>query len=132
MAQLDKIHDAVKNALIKDSWTITAESFQFNFFELELNGDFEAENKVDKIFIKIDRFFGSSIISDFENALGQFLLYRTVLSELKPDVKTYLAFSASNYYRFFKNNAIKTFIEAERLSFFAVNLEGEKIIKWND
>jgi len=42
MAQLDKIHDAVKNALIKDSWTITAENFQMRFKELKLYGDLEA------------------------------------------------------------------------------------------
>ena len=43
MAQLDKIHDAVKNALIKDGWTITAENFQIRFKELKFYGDIEAE-----------------------------------------------------------------------------------------
>ncbi len=137
MVQLDKIHNAVKNALIKDGWEITAENFEFRFKEFKLDGDLEAqkidaEKRIDKIFIKINNTFSASTMSDFEHTLGQFLLYRVVLSEIKPDFKTYLAFSEYNYNRFYDSRAIRTFIEEEKLSIIVVNLEDKTITKWDN
>jgi hypothetical protein len=43
MAQLDKIHNAVKNALIKDGWTIKADPFRIEFEEYRLYADLAAE-----------------------------------------------------------------------------------------
>jgi hypothetical protein len=98
MAQLDKIHEAVKNALIKDGWTITAENFQLRYKELKLYGDIEAqkilaEKGSRKIVVEVKSFLGVSIISEFQKALGQYRIYEGVLSKIKPEAKIYLAFS---------------------------------------
>jgi hypothetical protein len=43
MVQLDKIHNAVKNAIIKDGWTITVEPLRLGFEKVNLLIDVAAE-----------------------------------------------------------------------------------------
>jgi hypothetical protein len=43
MPQKDIIHDAVKNALIKDGWTITAEPYTITYLRSQLYADLCAE-----------------------------------------------------------------------------------------
>lgn len=129
---LNKIHNAVKNALIKDVWEITAENFQFQFMDLELDGDLEAQKifadeRIENIYIVIKDFFGASILSDFETAFGKFVLLKTVYSEIKSDFKTYLAFSEYDY-----NNFFRTIIEEDKIPFFVFDLKNETITKWNN
>ncbi len=62
MARLDKIHEAVKNALLKDGWTITHDPYTL-FYErqkvqIDLAGDklFMAEKENRKIAIRGQEF----------------------------------------------------------------------------
>lgn len=86
MAQLDKIHDAVKNALIKDGWTITADPLRIVYEEFRLLADLGAEKSLaaergtEKIAVEIKSFRGRSTVDDFEKALGQYRLYRRLLN----------------------------------------------------
>ncbi len=135
MAQLDKIHNAVKNALIKDGWTIAAENFQIRFKELKLYGDMEAhkifaEKGTKKIVVEVKSFIGVSIISEFQKALGQYRIYKSILSQIKPEVKVYLAVSESAFNKFFVGEGIQFIIEKEELSFFVVDLKSEVIAEW--
>jgi hypothetical protein len=41
----DMIHTQVKNALIKDGWSITADPFRVEFEELEIFADLAAEQE---------------------------------------------------------------------------------------
>lgn len=136
MAQLDKIHDAVKNALIKDGWTITADPFRIEFEEYRLYADLAAERPIaavrenEKIVVEIKSFLNRSSVSDFENALGQYSIYRRLLSKNEPETKIFLAISEAVYTDFFTLKATQFIIETERVSLFTVNLESEEIERW--
>lgn len=47
MPAKDTYHDAVKNALIKDGWTITADPYTIKYEELQLFADLLAERVVE-------------------------------------------------------------------------------------
>lgn len=136
MAKLDKIHNAVKNALIKDGWTITADPFRIEFEEYRLYADLSAERPIaairenEKIVVEIKSFLNRSSVSDFEQALGQYLIYRRLLSKLEPKAKIYLAISEATYTDFFTLKATQFIIETEQVSLFTVNLENEEIERW--
>jgi len=136
MAQLDKIHNAVKNALVKDGWTITADPFRIEFEEYRLYADLSAERPIaaergsEKIVVEIKSFLSRSSVSDFETALGQYSLYRRLLSQIAPEAKLFLAVSESTYTDFFVLKATQFIIEAEEISLFTVNLESEEIERW--
>ena len=65
MARLDKIHDKIKTALIKDGWTITHDPFAIQSEEFDLYVDlaaeriFAAERAGEKIAVEIKRFFAA-------------------------------------------------------------------------
>ncbi len=136
MAKLDKVHNAVKNALIKDGWTITADPFRIEFEEYRLYADLSAERPIaairenEKIVVEIKSFLNRSSVSDFEQALGQYLIYRRLLSKLEPKTKIYLAISEATYTDFFTLKATQFIIETEQVSLFTVNLENEEIERW--
>src|SRR5690242_8520359 len=93
----DLIHDSVKQALIKDGWTITDDPFVIDFENERLFADLGAERPLaaergqERIVVEIKSFLGPSLMRDLEEALGQYLLYSKVLSETDPERKLYLA-----------------------------------------
>ncbi len=84
----------------------------------------------EKIVVEIKSFLNRSSIRDFENALGQYSIYRRLLSKLEPETEIYLAVSEATYTDFFTLQATQFIIEAERVSLFTVNLESEEIERW--
>jgi hypothetical protein len=76
----DLIHDAVKNALIKDDWTITHDPYPIQYEEVKLSADLGAERTLaaergnEKIVIEIKSFVSRSPIQDLKLALGQYNL----------------------------------------------------------
>ncbi len=136
MARQDKIHNAVKNALIKDGWTITADPFRIDFEEYRLYADLSAERPIaavrenEKIVVEIKSFLNRSSVSDFEEALGQYLIYRRLLSQIEPETKMFLAISEATYSDFFTLKATEFIVEAERVSLFTVDLQKEEIERW--
>jgi hypothetical protein len=76
MPARDVYHDAVKNALVKDGWTITADPYFIKYEDAELYADLAAEKPLaaerheQKIVVEIKSFVGRSLIYDFHSALG--------------------------------------------------------------
>ena len=136
MAQLDKIHNAVKNALVKDGWTITADPYRLEFEEFRLYADLAAERPIaaqrgnEKIVVEVKSFLSRSSVHDFENALGQYRLYRRLLAEIEPEAQLYLAISEATYTDFFVWKATQFIIQAEQVSLFTVRLATEEIVRW--
>jgi hypothetical protein len=82
MPAYDTFHDAVKNALIKDGWTITNDPLVIEFGLLNVYIDLGAERLIaaergnERIAVEIKSFMGPSLLTDFHLAMGQFLNYR--------------------------------------------------------
>jgi XisH protein len=97
MPAKDTFHDAVRRALVKDGWTITHDPFpmlwgdQRMFADLGAEQVLAAERANRRIAVEIKSFLGKSLLDDLEKALGQFILYRTVLGRLEPDREMLLA-----------------------------------------
>ena len=54
-----------------------------------------AEKAGQKIAVEVKSFVGASDMNDLENALGQYLVYRSVIARTEPDRKLYLAITQS-------------------------------------
>jgi hypothetical protein len=84
MPAVDRIHDAVKTALIKDGWTITADPYRIKFEEASLLADLaadrplEAERGEERIIVEVKSFLGPSQLHDLEVAIGQYQVYRSL------------------------------------------------------
>ena len=85
MPARDQYHHQVKNALVKDGWTITHDPLRLKWGAKDLYVDLGAERLLNaekghrKIAVEVKSFAGPSEIDDLEKALGQYLLYHDVL-----------------------------------------------------
>jgi hypothetical protein len=136
MARLDKIHYAVKNALIKDGWTITHDPFFIQFEDITVQADLGAERTIaaemngNKIAVEIKSFLRPSNISEFETALGQYRLYRRLLKKIDPERPLFLAVNTFVFNRFFTKKAIQFVIKEEDVSLIVVDILNEEVVKW--
>ena len=136
MPASDIIHNAVKNALIKDGWTITADPFTIEYQGIKLYADLGAERPIAaeragrKIVVEIKSFLSPSRIHDLELALGQYDLYRGYLELTAPEHELYLAVGSDVYDSFFEQEAIQVIVERYSLRLIVVKLESEEIAKW--
>lgn len=98
----------VKNALIKDGWTITDDPLILTIGKKDLFIDLGAEKLIAaekenrQIAVEIKSFIGNSQVNDLENALGQYILYQEVLLEEKSERMLFLAIRKSAYEEIFE------------------------------
>jgi hypothetical protein len=67
---------------------------------------------------------------DFEQALGQYLVYKRWLALTDAERKLYLAVSELVYDRLFSRQAIRVIVESEGLNLLVVNLQSEEVVRW--
>ena len=136
MPAKDTYHDAVKNALIKDGWTITFDPYPIKYEEVKLVADLAGEKTISatregqQIVIEIKSFLSRSPMREFETALGQYLIYQTFLSINHPDHKLYLAISKKIYKKFFQQVAIQLVVQKYQVLLLVVDINKEEIIRW--
>lgn len=132
----DKIHEAVKNALIKDGWTITHDPFVLKYGDDRVYADLAAEKHIaaqrydEKIVVEVKSFGGLSAIQDFKESLGQYVIYLTLLKKLEPNYKLYLAISDKTYYQTFQTGIVQYVAEQNNVSLIVTNIKQEEVTTW--
>ncbi len=132
----DIYHNEVKNALIKDGWTITDDPYFIKYEDAELYADLAAEKPIaaerqgQKIVVEIKSFVGKSLMYDFHNALGQYIVYRKLIQLTEPEYKLYLAVDDVVYENFFQRKSVQAVINENHLLLIVVNTQKEEIRQW--
>lgn len=136
MPAKDQFHDIVKNALIKDGWTITDDPLRLQLGEIDMYADFGAEKILGaekngkKIAVEVKSFMQASRTSEFHTALGQFLNYRLALQDTVREL--YLAVDEEIYNTFFTLLLPQTAIQQYQLKLIIYELEKEEIVEWKN
>ena len=136
MPAKDKYHNTVKNALIKEGWTITDDPLFIKFGGVEMYVDIGAEKIIsaekngEKIAVEVKSFLGISITSEFQDALGQVLFYEVALRETHKDRLLYLAVPISIYENFFNLDLPKMALQTYEVRLIVYNEISEEIVKW--
>ncbi len=136
MPRTDKIHNAVKNALVNDGWTITHDPYTIEYDDEKVYADLAAElpfaaQRADrKIVVEVKSFIGHSPMHDFQVAMGQYGVYLSYLEIVDPERKLYLAVSDEVYDRLFKRKAFRLIIERFNVAILTVNIQTEEVVEW--
>ncbi|NEO20933.1 MULTISPECIES: XisH family protein [unclassified Moorena] len=136
MPAKDIYHDTVKNALIKDGWTITNDPLSLKigkkdiYIDLGAEKILVAEKQGQKIAVEVKSFVGSSEIEDLKNALGQYILYDKVLKRQLSERLLYLAIREVIFNRLFTEEIGQMLLEDNTLKIIVFEPEKEVIIKW--
>ncbi|PSB04428.1 XisH family protein [Merismopedia glauca] len=136
MPARDIYHNAIKNALIKDGWRITADPYKIKYKDAELFADLAAEKTIAaerddfRIIVEIKSFLSPSPMQDFELALGQYILYRNLINLTEPEYQIYLAIRESTYENFFTRESIKEVMHMNQVLLIVVDTDQEEIRQW--
>lgn len=136
MPARDLYHNALKNALIKDAWTITHDPLRLKWGSKDTCVDLGAERIMiaekagEKIAVEIKSFIGASEIDDVENAVGQYFVYRSVLTRTEPDRALYLAIHSEVFFDVFEEALGRILLDDYKISLIVFDLEKETILKW--
>ena len=136
MPAQDIIHLPAKNALLKNGWVITADPYTIKYEEYTVFADIAADRLLamergeSKIAVEVKSFLGRSPVHDLELALGQYLLYASLLRRVEPDRKLYLAISETVYEAEFEQKAVQAILSDYPVALLIVNVETEEIVKW--
>jgi hypothetical protein len=136
MPALDLYHDAVKNALIREGWTITHDPLHLRWGRKDMYVDLGAkrlilaEREVQKIAVEVKSFISNSEMQAFRDAIGQFAIYRSVLRRTYPEYALFLAVRDVTYHALFEEPIGQLMIEDENLKIIVFDAEKEEILQW--
>lgn len=137
MPALDRYHEAVKKALIKDGWTITAEPLTLRVGADRIHIDIAAERLIvaekgrERIAVEVKTFSGPSLLADLEDAIGQYVLYRMALRRTEADRVLYLAAPQSIVVSQFQSRELwQAFFTDEAGRVLGYDVEREEIVQW--
>ncbi|MEH1790103.1 MAG: XisH family protein [Nostoc sp.] len=137
MSARDKFHNVVKLALQKDGWRIThdpllirIENITDMYIDLGAERIIAAEREGQIIAVEVKSFIGTSTISEFHTAVGQFINYRYALEEIDSERVLYLAVPLNTYNDFLNKPFIKTIIQRSKINLIVYDVETEEITRW--
>ena len=136
MPARDSSHEAIKQAVINDGWVITDDPYVISYGDRFLSVDLGVSRFIgicrgdQRIAIEIKQFKGQSQVTDLEQAIGQYLLYKILLHQVDPDRDLYLAISETTYNDIFSEPIGQLAIAEIPLKLLIINLEHQEIIQW--
>ncbi len=136
MSKKDAFHDAVKNALIKDGWTITHDPYKLEyrrdplFVDLGAEAPLGAERAGRKIAVEVKSFLGKSGVTDLYAAVGQFLFYRLLMASRDPERTLFLAMPVEAYGEILDEKDGQAFIVEQSLKLALYNPAEEVLERW--
>lgn len=135
--QKDKYHQEVREALEKEGWTITHDPLVIpigttrGYVDLAAERPFiAAQRGAEKIAVEIKSFLGTSPMDDFEDALGKFRLYLSVLEDIEPDRTLYLAVPKHFFNKFFEQAIFLKIAKKNDLKMIVYDFTNSTIEKW--
>jgi len=136
MPARDSIHEVVKEAIIKDGWEITDDPYvvaygeRFVFIDLGASGFIGTQQENQLIAIEIKQFGRQSSVSDLQQAIGQYTLYRMLLNQVDRSRDIYLTVSQVTYNGIFSEPIGQLVITELPLKLIVINLNKKEISQW--
>jgi hypothetical protein len=132
----DVFHDAVKQGLIKEGWTITHDPYVVQFGGMDQYIDLAAERLIgaergdQRIAVEVKSFSRPSVVTEYHAALGQFLNYRMMLDQKDPDRVLYLAVPIDTFELFFSLLFTQTSVQRHGVHLIVYDPESEALVQW--
>ena len=136
MPRKDLFHDALKNALMKDGWVITHDPYivlrgrQALYIDIGAETPLAAEKDGRKIAVEIKSLLDRVDMPEFERALGQYVLYRSLLKRQDPERILYLAVEEEAYDEYFDVSEGRDLIADEQIKLVVFLAISEVITRW--
>ena len=137
MPAKDIYHNLVIQLLIDEEWRITDDPLYLSyggrdlFVDLGAERDTIAAEKGDrKIAVEIKSFLKPSPVTDLGDALGQYGIYYSILAELQPERKLYLAVPQRAYKTILTEKLGQLIVKQWNLNLLVFDEEKRSNIQW--
>jgi hypothetical protein len=130
-------HDAVIQALQADGWTITHDPLLIPCGDRRLFIDLGAERLTigaergaERIAVEIASFVADSPVRDLQEAVGQFVVYRALLSQAEPERSLFLGVP-TRVYDSVLSEPLGQLVAADiRLRLLVFDAQQQKVVRW--
>jgi len=130
MPALDKCHDQVVRALEKEGWTVASKPISLVAPERHPPlADIGAQREGDEIIVVKVKCFADDELYELYTAIGQYLVYRSLIRRANKTQKLYLAIPSSAYHGIFRQLGMSIVAETG-IKMIVVNMNSEVIEKW--
>jgi hypothetical protein len=130
-------HNAVVRALITDGWSITDDPLKAEYGERKIYIDLGAERPTlgaekagRKIAVEIQSFLSLSPLRDLEEAVGQYIVYRTILAASEPERAIYMAVPIRVHENLLTEKFGNLIVSQLGLKLLVFDHKQERILKW--
>ena len=130
-------HDAVVRALRADGWAITHDPLLIPSGDRRLFIDLGAERATigaerggERIAVEIASFVADSPVRDFQEAVGQFVVYRAVLSRADPERTLFLGVPARVHDSLLSEPLGQLVAADVRLRVLVFDPERQEVVRW--
>lgn len=136
MPARDRLHDAVKTALLRDGWTITHDPLRVTSGRRNLYVDLGAERLLAaekgtvRIAVEVKTFGGPSDVEALEQATGQHILYRALLDAQDPGRQLFLAVPDDVWNTLFQEPIGETALRFAIDRVLSFDAAEERILQW--
>jgi hypothetical protein len=137
MPAKDFYHDIVVAALIDDGWEITDDPLILSYGGRELYVDLgvekttiAAEKDNLKIAVEIKSFLKPSPVRDLEEAVGQYGVYQSILTEIASERILYLAVPKRSYESIFTEKLGQLILKSLKIKLLVFDEQERRIIQW--
>ena len=137
MPAKDFYHDIVVQALINDGWEITDDPLVLSYGGRELYVDLGAEKTTIaaqkdnlKIAVEIKSFLKPSPVRDLEDAVGQYGVYQSILTDIASERILYLAVPQRSYESIFTEKLGQLILKSLKIKLLVFDDQERRIIQW--
>jgi XisH protein len=136
MPAKDAYHEVVRIALEVDDWQITHDPYKVmlgrrkGFIDLGAEKLLAAEKGEQRIAVEVKSFLRPSALDEFEDALGQFLLYKVALETTDPTRLLLLAVPNGIYVDFFDDPFFRNILTRFGVPLLVFDEQQKIIVKW--
>lgn len=132
----DIYHKLVKEALVKEGWTITHDPYPMEQWDPEWEIDLGAEKIIGaekenrKIAVEVKSFLAASFAYEFHQALGQYVNYLLGLSQIDKDRVLYLAVPLDVWETEFQRKGIQFSLNKMNMNIIVYDVQSKQIERW--
>ncbi len=136
MSRRDLYHEHVVAGLTKDGWIITDDPLNLEYAGRRLQVDLGAELPIGaekagrKIAVEIKTFLSDSEVYDLEVAVGQYVIYREMLTVLEPTRELILAVPKYSFDGIFSEPFGQFVVKQQNLKLLVYDDQERMIVQW--
>jgi hypothetical protein len=132
-------HDVVVRALVADAWTITADPWRLTYSDQDLyvdlfitrdGGGLTARNQDREIAVEIQSFLHASMLRALEEAVGQYVVYRTIMARSNILTPLYMALAETVYRRLRRSELAQAVLTDLNIKLLIFDETTARITQW--